>query len=368
MYRAVSAVRKNKLSPFSMKKLTTIYKKNYKPFLDFLKGKKVYLALSGGGLSLVCHISVVRFLQELDISIDRVYGTSAGAVVGGLFAAGLDFEKMKEAVNRLKDPDDLFGRGSKHLILRAVTREFQLLYRNEGFRGASIYNGERLEQYLGKVIMDNLGKDIRLGELQIPFSAVAFNIGSGKAPEIGLSVKEVFSTSRTPDVTLREAIVASISIPGIFPPKKIDRYYYIDGGVVEHLPIVSAYEDWLKEKKFYSRGVVILAVNLGYGGIRLLDEEHIRPHDMVLYAITVQGKTIDQYSLLRVHRPRKGSSVVLLKPRCYDIGLTDFEKIKGAIEKSYSIIQEQLKGNNFLRETEEDILKARVMLGLGEKF
>jgi len=351
-----------------MRQSSTIERKNFKPFLDFLKGKKVFLALSGGGLSLVCHISVVRFLQEIGVRVERVYGTSAGAVVGGLFAAGFSFEEMKKAVEMLKDPDDLLGRWSRHLIFRAIRREFQLLSKNEGFEGASIYEGERLESYLGKIIMDNLGRDIKLGELQMPFSAVAFNIGSGRAPDIGLSVKEVFSTIRTPDVSLRDAIVASLSIPGIFPPKKIGRYYYVDGGIVEHLPIVTAYEDWLGEKKFYSRGVVIIAVNLGYGGIRMMDEERIKPHDMVLYATGVQGKTIDQYSLLRVHRPRKGSSVVLIKPRCYDIGLTDFEKIRGAIEKSYLTIQEQIKGKNFLKETEEDILKARVMLGLGEKF
>jgi len=334
----------------------------FQVFFDFIKDKKIYLALSGGGLALVCHIAVIRFIEEFDIDVERVYGTSAGALIGGMYAAGMSSEQMQESVLRLKNPDDLFGRGSRHFLYRAIKSEFF----NREFRSAGIYDGKRLESYIEEELVRSLGRVPSLGELALPFSAVTFNLGSGQNTDTGLSVKQVFSNERTPEISLKDAVVASISIPGIFPPKKIGGYYYIDGGVVEHLPIVTAYEDWLGSKRFFRRNVVILAVNLGYGGMKLRESSNVRPHDMVLYATSIQGKTIDQYSLLRVHRPKKGSSVVLLKPRCYDIGLVDFQKIPGAIEISYEKIKDQLEGETFLKETEEDIEKGRKALGLSD--
>ena len=205
-----------------------------------------------------------------------------------------------------------------------------------------------------------------LGELKIPYSAIAFDIGDDSDNGHRLSSKKIFSTERTPEVSLKDAIVASISIPGVFPPKKIGSHYYIDGGVVENLPIVTAYEDWLNRKKFYQKNLVILGVDLGYGGETIKVKRNIKPHDLLIYAFSIEGKTINQYSLLRVHNPRRGSNVVLLKPRCYDIGLTDFEKIPKALASSYSRMCEQIKGKGFLAETQEDIEKAKIMLGINK--
>ena len=77
---------------------------------------------------------------------------------------------------------------------------------------------------------------------------------------------------------------------------------------------------------------------------------------------------ITQLSLLRAHKPEQGSHVVLLKPRCYDMGLTDFEKIPAALDASYERILKQLENNNFLKETEEDLHKARKTIGINEKL
>lgn len=344
-----------------------LHKERFLPFLKFLKGKEAYLALSGGGLALVCHIAVIRLIETFGIEIKKVYGTSAGAVIGGLYAAGLSSVQMEEAVLKLKSPDDLFGRRSRHFLYRALKSEFQASVMNRGFMSAGIYTSTSLEKYFEDVIRRNVGRVPQLGELKIPFTAVSLNIGSGKAPDIGLSLKEDFSSETSPSVSLKDAMVASLSIPGIFPPKKIKGYYYIDGGVVEHLPIVSAYEDWLHSKRLGRNKAVVIAVNLGYGGARLTKSVAIKPHDMVIYATSIQGKIIDQYNLLRVHKPNKGFSVILLKPRCYDIGLTDFDKIPKAIVKSFDTTLNQLQGDRFLHETEEDVAKARLMLGLGEK-
>jgi predicted acylesterase/phospholipase RssA len=337
----------------------------FRPFLDFIKNKRVYLALSGGGLALVCHIAIIRIIEELGISVERVYGTSAGSVVGGLYAAGMNSLQLTDAVSTLKNPDDLFGRGSRHMLLRALKCEFRSFIR--GTTGAtSIYDGERLERFITRRLIELFGNVPRMGDLRIPFSAVAFNVGSGTLGDSAVSSKAVFSTEETPTVSLSDAIVASIAIPGVFPAKKINGFYYIDGGVVEHLPIVCAYEDWQKQRRFYEKNLAILAVNLGYAGDAIQRIENVRPQDMILLTVGILGKALDRSSMLRVHRPRKGSHVVLVKPRCYDIGLTDFDKIPHAMEKAYTTVKGQLEGEEFMAETNKDLQKARQMLGIDE--
>ena len=346
---------------------TILKEDEVRPFLNFLKGKRIYLAMSGGGLALVCHISIIRIIEELGIKIERVYGTSAGSVIGGLYSAGLNWRQMRDSALGLKNPDDLFGFASKHIIIRAIKSEVEATFKKTDYPRASIYNNKRLESYIESAILKIFGEMPLLGDLKIPFSAVAFYIGDDSGEGQKLSTKKVFSTDTTPDVTLKDAIVASISIPGVFPPKRIGKHYYIDGGVVENLPIVSAYEDWLKRKKLYQKNLVILAGDLGYGGETIKLKQNIKPHDFILYAFSVEGKIINQYSLLRVHKPRKGSNVILFKPRCYNIGLTDVEKIPQAIRNSYIRVCEQIKGKTFLDETNEDIDKAKIMLDINGK-
>jgi predicted acylesterase/phospholipase RssA len=348
----------------SVKKNSAVYEQ-YGPFLDFIRNKRVFLALSGGGLALVCHIAIIRIIEELVIKVERVYGTSAGSVVGGLYAAGMNSRQLENAVRTLKNPDDLFGRGSRHMLFRALKSEVRSCIRKTT-TNTSIYDGKRLEGFITNRLTELFGNVPRMGDLKIPFSAVSFNVGSGTLCDAGMSAKAVFSTEKTPDISLSDAIVASIAIPGVFPAKKIHECYYIDGGVVEHLPIVCAYEDWQKQRRFYEKNLAIVAVNLGYAGDALQQIERVRPHDMFLFAAGILGKAIDRSSMLRVHRPRKGAHVVLVKPRCYDIALTDFEKIPHAMKKAYEAIKDQLKGDRFMAETEKDLEKARQMLGINE--
>ncbi len=340
----------------------------FKPFLDFLQGKRVYLALSGGGLPLVCHISVLRFIETYNIPVEKIFGVSAGAVVGGFYSAGMSASQLREAALSLRNPDDLFGRGSRHMIFRALKAELQSLFTKEGAINFSIYDGKRFEMFVEQTFVEFFGKVPLFRDLKHHFAAVAFNIGTGKALDAGKSEKGVFSPAQTPDVSVKDAIVASMSIPGVLPPKKIGSDYYVDGGIAEHLPIITAFEDWLEEKRRNRKKLVIIAVDLGYLGEKLRNRTEIKIHDMLTYTFNVRGKLITQLSLLRAHKPSEGSFVVLLKPRCYNIGLTEFEKIPGAMDASYNRILKQLEWHNFLKETKEDLEKAKKTLGINEKL
>ena len=85
------------------------WRERFRPFLRHIKRKKVVLALSGGGLAFPCHVSALRVLELLEVPVSAVYGTSAGAVVGGLHAAGLSTVDLERVMLAIESPEELFG-------------------------------------------------------------------------------------------------------------------------------------------------------------------------------------------------------------------------------------------------------------------
>ena len=162
--------------------------------------QKIGLTLSGGAAYGLAHIGVIKVLVENNIPIDYISGTSMGALIGGLYSAGIsvaEMEKILETSTRSMIVDiDLFGL-------------------TEGF----LY-GKKVVNFLRKIIKN----DVKIEELKIPFCAVAGDIKSGK--------KYVFKSG-----DLIDAIRASISIPGIFKPVRKDNMLLVDGGVCDNLPV-----------------------------------------------------------------------------------------------------------------------------------
>lgn len=163
----------------------------------FYKRRSVGLVLSGGGARGFFHMGVIKALQELNIKIDYISGTSIGAVVGAVYAADpqVDFEKISREIDFLKL--------SKALLL--ATRNN---YKN------SIENF--LRNYLK---VDNFL------DLKIP---LVFN-----ATDVNRKKEVVFNKGK-----LFPALVASVSIPGIFHPVEIGDRFLVDGGVINNVPIL----------------------------------------------------------------------------------------------------------------------------------
>lgn len=161
--------------------------------------KEVSLVLSSGGARGIAHIGVIEELLRRGYSIRAVSGTSMGALVGGVYAAG-GMELYKEWLLTL-DRMDVFS-----LV------DFT-------FRGPGIVKGEKVLQEMKKIIPDKNIEDLR-----IPFAAVATDIINGK--------EVVFKTG-----SLYDAIRASISIPTVFTPFESNGVSFVDGGVVNPVPI-----------------------------------------------------------------------------------------------------------------------------------
>ena len=164
--------------------------------------KNITLVLSGGGARGIAHIGVIEEMESRGYAINSIAGTSMGALVGGVYAAG----KLKELKEWLYTLD-------KQKI-------FSLLDFNLGMQG--FIKGDRVLNAMRAFVPDT-----EIESLRIKFTATAFDLANEK--------EVVFSTGN-----LYQAIRASISIPTIFTPVISGNSILVDGGVVNNIPVKNA--------------------------------------------------------------------------------------------------------------------------------
>lgn len=163
---------------------------------------RIGLALSAGGARGLAHIGVIQVLEENHIPISAIAGSSMGAYVGALWAAGCTGSELEKLAAEMQRPRNLL-----ELIDPAFPFVRGLVHGNKARK--------RLERTLGAATFE---------ELPVPFYAVAGNVRTMR--------RRVFSSG-----SVAQAVHASFAIPGVCVPVKIDGELYVDGGVVEPLPV-----------------------------------------------------------------------------------------------------------------------------------
>ncbi|NLW56053.1 MAG: patatin-like phospholipase family protein [Firmicutes bacterium] len=163
---------------------------------------RIAWALGGGGARGFAHLGVLKVLQEADIPIDALSGTSMGAVMAVLYAAGADLKYLTALAGNIA--------WEKFVDLR--------------FPRYGLVEGKRITP-----LIRLLTKNKRLEELELPVRVVATDLLTGE--EIIFSEGEI-----------EIAVRASISIPGIFTPVTYENRVLVDGGVVAGLPVGAAAE------------------------------------------------------------------------------------------------------------------------------
>jgi NTE family protein len=157
---------------------------------------RIGLALSGGGARGIAHIGVIKALEELSVRPDVISGTSAGSIVGTLYAAGMK-------------PDDIFEVVSHLSIFKSV---------KIAWAWSGLLKMEGLQLLLTRYIPDN-----KFESLKIPLTVAA--------TEIRLGAIQYFSSGE-----LAPAVISSCSIPGVFDPVHFNDHLYVDGGLLDNLP------------------------------------------------------------------------------------------------------------------------------------
>lgn len=175
--------------------------------LEKHKRPKIALVLGGGGARGFAHIGVIKVLEENNIPIDIVTGTSIGSIFGGLLASGLSSKEMETIVKEIK---------FRNLINLTFSSVLGFIFKNKFFKSDNIKN-----------LIEKYTKNKNFYELNIPFACIAVDIKTGEK----ITLKEG---------NLADALVASSSIPGFFAPFEYKHRFLIDGGIVDNLPTKTA--------------------------------------------------------------------------------------------------------------------------------
>lgn len=158
------------------------------------KKVKIGLALGGGATRGIAHIGVIKAFEENDIHFDFIAGTSAGSIVGAMYAGGKTSQEMTEIANSIKVKD----------------------IRKSKFFMPSPTSG------IEELIKDNLG-DINVEDLKTPFCAVAVDL---------ISSNELLIRHGN----LAKAVAGSCAVPGVFTPVEFGEMHLADGGLQNNIP------------------------------------------------------------------------------------------------------------------------------------
>jgi NTE family protein len=187
--------------------------------------KRWALVLMGGGARGLAHIGVLRVLEKNGLVPDIVAGTSMGAIVGGLFAAGLSGARLTEMLGGLSVDNDADKPARRNLFKRPKNLfEYIMLsdYKNRFFSKMGLTKEDAIETYLKSCV-----GDVRIEDLPIKFVCNAVDLVSGK--------EVLFAEG-----ALAKALRATMSLPLVFAPVRMRGMLLLDGGVLNSAPVEAA--------------------------------------------------------------------------------------------------------------------------------
>lgn len=259
-----------------------------------MKKSKVALALAGGGARGLAHIGAIEELESRGFEVSAVAGTSMGALVGGMYAAGhLDeFTEWMLTLDRYK-----------------VFSLVDFTFSSEG-----LVKGNRIMR-----VMQEMVPDMQIEQMAVPFAAVAADLLTGR--EVVLNSGGLY-----------DAIRASISIPSVFRPVHRDGMVLVDGGTVNPLPLNRVRRE---------EGDLLVAVNVS--GAFCADPISRENASLSYYKLLVASSQIMQQHITQLMCDRyKPDILVELPADCF--GMFEFYRAREIIEAGRAATRAVLDG------------------------
>ncbi len=267
--------------------------------------KTLGLALGGGGARGCFHIGAIKALDEANITINYIAGTSIGAFIGGIYVAG-DIHELENYLIKIK--------------WRDVLKHFDPVLPRNG-----LFGGKKVMKLIKSLLhYDNFKKT------KIPFIAVTTNLANGK--EVHLSKGKI-----------SDAIRASIAIPGIITPFKKGKQYFVDGGVVNPLPI----------NVVQKMGAdIVIAIDLNHYFIREeLNKRYKTPKGTLSKIFGSSWPNItnvleNSFFLMEDKLAEKNLEIykadILVRPMLRPTSIFDFHHAKQLIDEGYEVTKKQI--------------------------
>ncbi|MDF2379695.1 MAG: patatin-like phospholipase family protein [Candidatus Gracilibacteria bacterium] len=279
--------------------------------MDF-SNKKIGLALGGGSARGCAHIGVIRALEKAGVPIHLISGTSIGSLVGGIYAGG----NLDELEN----------------IAKGITWNKIVPYLDIRIQRQALLKGQKATD-----LIDKLTPIKQIEDLQIPFCAVATDVENG----------DEITFKKGP---LLDAIRASISLPAIFTPPKINNRYLVDGGLVNPLPI-NVLRDMGAD--------IVIAVDLNHhfsskdsGNSKQTFPDKIKNWlsgddpsiiDILGWSVNIMQDQITRKNLMTY------PADILIQPKLGHILGADFHKAQEMIDEGFRAVEEALETPTLLK-------------------
>ena len=187
---------------------------------------KIGLALAGGGVKGASHIGVIKALQENDIEIGYIGGTSIGSIVASLYAMGYSTDEMLK----------LFRYFSKYIMKVDPKYYWTNVKNKKNFMGYGLISGENIDMAINECAALKGIKNME--DLKIPIVMPTVDIkNSQKYVFTNHQYDENFKENiYIRDITVGKAVRASSSYPGMFAPTIYENHKFVDGGIIDNLP------------------------------------------------------------------------------------------------------------------------------------
>jgi len=270
-----------------------------------MRGREFTLVLSGGGMKGLAHVGVLQALEERGLVPSLIVGSSIGALIAATWATGMPLREIV-ARARLVRRRDVFAVAHADMAFRRM-------------RAPAVYRREPLDHLVSSLVGDTTFREL---DRRILVNTVDLEAGA----------QVLWGLPGLDDVRVADAVFASCALPGIFPPREIRGRTYVDGAVVENLP--------LRLAAAAGRGPII-AVNLNPMGCA--DEVREEPGPDGFAATYIRGleMVMRSQSLDRLrswHRP----ALLLVQPRVAHVPMFAFDRTDELVAEGHRAMLESL--------------------------
>ena len=266
---------------------------------------KLGLALSGGGIRGIAHAGVLRALEDNNIKIDVIGGTSAGGIIAALYAIGYSPYYIYILFKRYAKDIATINNGIIMSGIRAYT-----MYRKVNYYGSN--SGELLEKTFDQLADKKGIKKIK--DITMPIAIPTVDIAEVKKYVFTNNKPKRNNSNYIEDINIGKAIRATSCFPGVFNPVKYKNHMFLDGGILDNVPI---------EEVRKQGATKVIAVNFAADEI----DENSNLMDIIMKTVDTMGNKISENNL-------KSSNFILTVPTD-KTGLLDVQKLDSCYKYGY---------------------------------
>jgi NTE family protein len=240
----------------------------------------------------MAHVGVLKAMQELGIEYDAIIGTSIGALVGAMAAGGRDIEEIEQIITDVQKAD-YFRLNFLKLLLK-------------GTRAPSMYQGSTFRSSLRKIL-----PDVNFEDMKVPFYCNSVRLETGGTVFWGIPGFD--------KVPLVDAVYGSCALPGIFEPLEYEGNNYMDGGIVDSVPLRFAKT---------LRPELIIAVDLS------IKAAHKTPNykQRVISTLFRSFEIVEEVLVEQALHMHVDESVALIQPKVGHLHRFDFDAVDAVVE------------------------------------